>query len=63
MKLLKRRGELVEQTYARCYEPGGMRRCHPRGRENILKRQLAHPCVFNLTLVLRKLLRAVAPRT
>ncbi len=40
--LLKRRGELVKRSFAHCYETGGMRRCHLRGRENILKRQLAH---------------------
>ena len=40
--LLRRRGELVERSFAHCYETGGMRRCHLRGRENILKRQLVH---------------------
>ena len=37
--LLRRRGELVERSFAHCYETGGMRRCHLRGRDNILKRQ------------------------
>ena len=40
--LLRRRGELIERNFAHCYETGGMRRCHPRGRQNILKRQLIH---------------------
>jgi transposase len=31
--LLKRRGELVERSFAHCYETGGMRRCHLRGRK------------------------------
>jgi transposase len=61
-KLLKRRGELVERSFAHCYETGGMRRCHLRGRENILKRQLAHVSAFNLSLVMRKLLGAGTPR-
>jgi hypothetical protein len=39
-----------------------MRRCHLRGRENILKRQLAHVSAFNLSLVMRKLLGAGTPR-
>ncbi len=31
-RLLKRRGERVERSFAHCYETGGMRRCHLRGR-------------------------------
>jgi transposase len=60
--MLKRRGELVERSFAHCYETGGMRRCHLRGRENILKRQLAHVSGFNLSLVMRQLLGAGTPR-
>jgi transposase len=60
--LLRRRGELVERSFAHCYETGGMRRCHLRGRENILKRQLAHVSAFNLSLVMRQLLGAGTPR-
>jgi len=33
-RLLKRRGELLERSFAHCYETGGLRRCHLRGREN-----------------------------
>jgi hypothetical protein len=39
-----------------------MRRCHLRGRDNILKRQLVHVGAFNLSLVLRQLLGAGTPR-
>jgi transposase len=60
--VLRRRGELVERSFAHFYETGGMRRCHLRGRENILKRQLVHVGVFNLSLILRKLLGAGTPR-
>ena len=60
--LLKRRDELVERSFAHCYETEGMRRCHLRGRENILKRQLAHVSAFNLGLVMRQLLGAGTPR-
>ena len=60
--LLRRRGELVERSFAHCYETGGMRRCHLRGHENILKRQLIHVGAFNLSLVLRQLLGAGTPR-
>jgi len=60
--LLRRRSELVERSFAHCYETGGMRRCHLRGRENILKRQLVHVGAFNLSLILRQLLGAGTPR-
>ena len=60
--LLRRRGELVERSFAHCYETGGLRRCHLRGRENILKRQLVHVGAFNLSLILRKMLGAGTPR-
>jgi Transposase DDE domain len=60
--LLRRRGELVERSFAHCYETGGMRRCHLRGRDNILKRQLVHVGAFNLSLVLGQLLGAGTPR-
>src|ERR1700733_86144 len=60
--LLRRRGELVERSFAHCYETGGMRRTHLRGRENILKRQLVHVGAFNLSLILRKVLGAGTPR-
>jgi len=39
-----------------------MRRCHLRGQENILKRQLIHVGAFNLSLILRQLLGAGTPR-
>jgi hypothetical protein len=60
--LLRRRGEFVERSFAHCYETGGMRRCHLRGRDNILKRQLVHLGAFNLSLILRQLLGAGTPR-
>src|SRR3989442_1396495 len=37
--LLRRRGELVERSFAHCYETGGVRRTPLRGHENILERQ------------------------
>src|ERR1035437_2305702 len=60
--LLRRRGELVERSFAHCYETGGMRRTHLRGHQNILKRQLVHVGAFNLSLILRQLLGAGTPR-
>ena len=60
--LLSRRGELVERSFAHCYDTGGMRRTHLRGHNNILKRQLIHVGAFNLSLILRRLLGAGTPR-
>ena len=60
--LLRRRGELVERSFAHCYDTGGMRRTHLRKHNNILKRQLIHVAGFNLSLILRKLLGAGTPR-
>ncbi|MFP5228275.1 MAG: transposase, partial [Acidobacteriota bacterium] len=61
-KSLLRRGELVERSFAHCYDTGGMRRTHLRQHENILKRQLVHVAGFNLSLIFRKLLGAGTPR-
>lgn len=60
--LLKKRGELIERSFAHCYETGGMRRTYLRGRENILKRQLIHVSAFNLSLIFRGMLGAGTPR-
>ena len=61
-QLLKKRGELIDRSFAHCYETGGMRRTHLRGRENILKRQLIHVGAFNLSLIFRLTLGAGTPR-
>jgi len=61
-RLQKRRGELIERSFAHCYETGAMRRVYLRGRENICKRQLIHVGAFNLGLVLRTKLGAGTPR-
>ena len=50
-RLMKKRGELIERSFAHCYDTGGMRRTHLRGHENILKRLLVHVAGFNLSLV------------
>ena len=61
-ELRRKRGELVERSFAHCYETGGMRRTHLRGRWNILKRLLIHVCGFNLALVMRGMFNAGKPR-
>ena len=52
--LMRKRGELVERSFAHVYDTGGMRRTHLRGHDNILKRLLVHTAGFNLSLVLRR---------
>jgi transposase len=54
--LMRRRGELVERSFAHLYDTGGMRRVHLRGRNNIAKRALIHAAAFNLSLILRRML-------
>ena len=52
--LMRKRGEVVERTFAHLYETGRMRRTHLRHHDNILKRLLIHAAGFNLSLVLRQ---------
>lgn len=60
--LLRKRGELIERTFAHCYETGGMRRTHLRKHNNILKRLLIHVAGMNLGLLLRKAYGIGTPR-
>jgi len=59
---MRRRGELIERSFAHLYDTGGMRRTHLRGHTNILKRLLIHAGGFNLGLLLRALLGVGTPR-
>src|SRR6202158_1046694 len=61
-RLMRRRGELIERSFAHLYDTGGMRRTHLRGHTNILKRLLIHAGGFNLGLLMRALLGAGTPR-
>jgi transposase len=62
-QLLRRRGELLERSFAHIYDTGGMRRTHLRGHRNILKRLLIHVAAFNLSLILRQQLGVGTPRS
>jgi hypothetical protein len=62
-RLLRKRGELIERTFAHCYETGGMRRTHLRKHNNILKRLLIHVAGANLGLLLRSLYGIGTPRS
>src|SRR5208282_3312615 len=54
--LMRRRGELLERSFAHLYDTGGMRRVHLRGKNNIAKRAWIHAAAFNLSLILRQML-------
>jgi len=61
-RLLRRRGEMVERSFAHMLETGGLRRTHLRGLENNEKRYLLQVSAFNLGLVMRKLCGFGTPR-
>jgi hypothetical protein len=61
-RLLRKRGELLEQLCAHLYETGGLRRAHVRGHENVLKRLLVHAGAFNLGLWMRARFGIGTPR-
>jgi transposase len=60
--LSRKRGELIERSFAHTLETGSMRRVHLRGGNNILKRMLIHVGGFNLSLVMRQLIGKGTPR-
>ena len=61
-RLLRKRGETVERSFAHVCETGGMRRIHLRGKGNILKRYQVHVAALNLGIVLRSLIGLGTPR-
>ena len=61
-RIMRRRGEYVERSFAHMYDTGGLRRTHLRGHQNILKRLLVHAGAFNLGLLMRKALGRGTPR-
>jgi transposase len=61
-RLMRRRGETIERSFAHVYDTGGMRRTHLRGHTNILKRLLIHAGGFNLGLVMRQVFGVGTPR-
>jgi transposase len=61
-RLMRKRGELIERSFAHAYETGAMRRTHLRHHHNIAKRLLIHIGGFNLSLVMRRLIGIGKPR-
>jgi hypothetical protein len=59
---MRKRGEVVERSFAHVQERGGMRRTWLRGRENVHKRYLVHVAGYNLGILMRVLFGAGMPR-
>jgi transposase len=59
---MKKRGELVERSFAHVLDRGGMRRAWLRGRENVAKRYLIHVAGFNLGVLMRALVGRGTPK-
>ena len=59
---MRRRGELVERSFAHILDRRGMRRAWLRGRENLHKRYLIHVAGFNLGVLMRALYGQGTPR-
>ena len=62
-RLLASRGELVERSFAHCYETGGVRHPYLRGWDNVAKRVLIHAAGFNLGLLMRVHYKFPKPRS
>src|SRR5262245_20898544 len=61
-RLMRRRGEYVERTFAHVYDTGGLRRVHLRGHPNILKRLIVHAGAISLGLLMRRVFGCGTPR-
>ena len=61
-RLQRKRGEVLERTFAHICETGGARRTRLRGQENVSKRYLLCAAAANLGLVLRSRWGAGTPR-
>jgi len=58
---MRKRGEIVERSFAHVLERGGMRRTWLRGRENVHKRYRVHVAGYNLGILMRALFGAGTP--
>lgn len=59
---MRKRGEMVERSFAHVLDRGGMRRAWLRGLENVHKRYLIHVAGFNLSILMRALFGHGTPR-
>jgi len=51
--LMRKRGNLVERSFAHLLETGAMRRCRLRGLDNVQKRYLVHALAYNPGVLMR----------
>lgn len=61
-RAMRKRGEMVERSFAHVLDRGGMRRAWLRGRENLHKRYLIHVAGFNLGILMRARFGCGTPR-
>jgi transposase len=60
--LLRRRGELIERTFAHACDSGGHRRVRLRGLDNVRKRYVMHIAALNLGLAMRAVFGRGTPK-
>ena len=58
----RKRGEMVERSFAHVLDRGGMRRAWLRGRQNVHKRYLIHVAGFNLGILMRAMFGQGTPK-
>lgn len=59
---MRKRGEIVERSFAHALDRGGMRRTWLRGRQNVHKRCLVHVAGYNLGILTRALFGGGTPK-
>ena len=59
---MRKRGEIIERSFAHMYETGGMRHIYLRGHKNIHKRIQTQAAAFNISILIRAKLGAGKPR-
>jgi transposase len=59
---MRKRGEMVERSFAHILDRGGIRRAWLRGHENVHKRYLIHVAGFYLGILMRAIFGQGTPR-
>jgi transposase len=59
---MRRRGEMVERSFAHVLDRGGLRRAWLRGRANVHERYLIYVAGFNLGILMRALFGSGTPK-
>jgi transposase len=59
---MRKRGEMVERSFAHILDRGGTRRAWLRGREYVHRRYLVHVAGFNLGILMRAIFGKGTPR-